>query len=76
MELQGAEGVDVDEGGDGASVGRLHGVGVEGERDSDGRLHGVMFMGFFFKIWLSFSNDFVHLNPGNSGYNSCDGTTE
>ena len=48
MELQGAEGVDVEECGDGASVGRLHGVGVEGERDSDGRLHGVMFMGFFY----------------------------
>ena len=76
MELQGAEGVDVEECGDGASVGRLHGVGVEGEGDSDGRLHGGYVHGFLFNIWLSFSNDFVHLNPGNSGYNSCDGSTE
>ena len=66
MELQGAEGVDVEECGDGANMGMLHGVGVgvEGEGDSNGRLHGVMFMGFLFNIWLSFSNDFVHLNPG------------
>ena len=53
MELQGAEGVDVEECGDGASVGRLHGVGVEGEGDSDGRLHGVMFMGFFYFQYLA-----------------------
>ena len=53
MELQGAEGVDVEECGDGASVGRLHGVGVEGEGDSDGCLHGVMFMGFFYFQYLA-----------------------
>ena len=68
MELQGGEGIDVDEGGDGANVGRLlHGVGVEGRGDNVGNLHlhGVMFMGFLINIWLSFSNDFSHLNPGN-----------
>ena len=53
MELQGAEGVDVEECGDGASVGRLHGIGVEGEGDSDGRLHGVMFMCFFYFQYLA-----------------------
>ena len=55
MELQGGEGIDVDEGGDGANMGRLHGVevGVEGEGDSDGRLHGVMFMGFFYFQYLA-----------------------
>ena len=50
MELQGGEGIDVDEGGDGANVGRLlHGVGVgvEGSGENVGNLHGVMFMGFF-----------------------------
>ena len=60
MELELGEGVDVDEGGDGASVGSLHGVGVdvEGGGDNVGSLHGVMVMGFLLiNIWLSFSND-------------------
>ena len=45
MELELGEGVDVHEGGDGASVGRLHhgvGVDIRGGGDDDWRLHGVM----------------------------------
>ena len=81
MELELGEGVDVDEGGDGAGVGRLHGVGVDVDEGGDGankgRLHGVMFMGVLLtNFWLSFSNEkSSHLNPGDTGYISFYGTT-
>ena len=81
MELEGGHRVNVDEGGDGANDGSLHGVGVDVEEGvggaNEGRLHGVMIMGFFLKISGShFQMKFsLHLNPGNSGYISFYGTT-
>ena len=50
VELERGGGVDVEEVGDGAGDGSLHGVGVDVEEGgggaNKGRLHGVMVMGF------------------------------
>ena len=74
MELEGCHRVNVNEGGDGADDGSLHGVGIDVEEGAGGankgRFHGVMIMGFFLKISGSHfqMNISLHLNPGNSGY--------